>query len=308
MKTRWRIFFASSSALLIGVSAWLYTPDLDRATLEARYAAPPSEFLNIMGVRVHVRDTGPRAAPTVILLHGFGSSLHTWDSWASLLERDFRVVRFDLPGAALTGTDPSGDYRDTRGLALLAALMDRLGIRQAKVIGNSMGGRLAWLFAAEDPTRVEQLVLISPDGFASPGFAYGQAPKVPFALQLMRFVLPRFLLRENLAAAYADPARLSEKEVDTYDDLIRAPGVRAAMLDRLRQTVLQDPKPLLRTISAPTLLLWGEKDALIPVSNAQDYLAAIPHCMLVVLPTLGHVPQEEDPSTSIVPVLKFLKE
>ena len=151
-------------------------------------------------------------------------------------------------------------------------------------------------------------MLISPDGFASPGFAYGQAPKVPFALQLMRFVLPRYLLRANLAAAYADPARLTDKEVDTYDDLIRAPGVRAAMLDRLRQTVLQDPRPLLRTIQAPTLLIWGQKDALIPVSNAQDYLAAIPRCVLVVLPTLGHVPQEEDPSASIVPVLAFLKQ
>ncbi len=304
---KWRVFFGFIAIALIGLGAWLFTPDLDRSVLEARYAPPPSEFLDVLGVRLHVLDTGPRSAPAIILLHGFGSNLQTWDAWAAVLDHDFRVVRFDLPGAALTGADPSGDYSDARSLAVLQALMDRLGIQQASVIGNSMGGRLAWMFAAKSPTRVSKLVLISPDGFASPGFEYDRAPEVPAALPLMRFVLPKFLLRANLALAYADPARLSEKEVQTYDDLIRAPGVRAAMIDRLRQTILQDPLPLLRTIQAPTLLLWGEKDAMIPISNAQDYRSAIPHCELVVLPTLGHVPQEENPDVSLPPVLAFLK-
>jgi pimeloyl-ACP methyl ester carboxylesterase len=255
-----------------------------------------------------VRDTGPRTAPTIILLHGFGASLHTWDAWSDVLDKKFRVVRFDLPGAGLTGADPERDYRDQRDLAIIESLMDRLAIKKAAVIGNSMGGRLAWMLAAQQPGRVSKLVLISPDGFASPGFAYGQAPKVPFALQLMRFVLPRFLLRENLAVAYADPKRLSNQEVTTYYDLIRAPGVRTAMLDRLSQTVLQDPLPMLRSIQAPTLLLWGQMDAMIPIANAQDYLAAMPHCRLVVLSGLGHVPQEEDPGASLAPVVDFLEE
>jgi pimeloyl-ACP methyl ester carboxylesterase len=306
--SRWRIFFSAIFLVLIGISAWLFTPDLNRASLVARYAAPPSEFVNVLGVRLHVRDTGPRTAPTIILLHGFGASLHTWDAWSDVLDKKFRVVRFDLPGAGLTGADPERDYRDQRDLAIIESLMDRLAIKKAAVIGNSMGGRLAWMLAAQQPGRVSKLVLISPDGFASPGFAYGQAPKVPFALQLMRFVLPRFLLRENLAVAYADPKRLSNQEVTTYYDLIRAPGVRTAMLDRLSQTVLQDPLPMLRSIQAPTLLLWGQMDAMIPIANAQDYLAAMPHCRLVVLSGLGHVPQEEDPGASLAPVVDFLEE
>jgi pimeloyl-ACP methyl ester carboxylesterase len=306
-KKRWISIVSFMTIALIGVGAWLFTPDLNRSELTRRYAAPPSEFLEVLGVRLHVRDTGPKAAPTLILLHGFGASLHTWDAWASVLERNFRVVRFDLPGAALTGPDPSGDYRDARSVAILNALMDRLGIEKASFVGNSMGGRLAWWFAAKNPARVNKLVLISPDGFASPGFAYGQAPDVPFTLELMRFVLPRSLLRANLVLAYADPTRLSAEQVATYYDLMRAPGVRSAMLDRLRQTILQPPLPVLRTIQAPTLLLWGQQDAMIPISNAQDYLAAIPNCELVVLPHLGHVPQEEDPAVSLAPVVEFLK-
>src|SRR5271166_2101056 len=101
-----------------GALAWLYTPDEPRAALEAQYAGPPSVFLDVAGMRLHVRDTGPRAAPAVIFLHGFGSSLQTWEDWARDLERDHRVIRYDMPGFGLTGPDPSGDYTDGRSIAV----------------------------------------------------------------------------------------------------------------------------------------------------------------------------------------------
>jgi hypothetical protein len=81
--------------------AWLYTPDRRRAALEAEYARPPSEFINVAGLRLHVRDTGPKSAPALIFLHGFGSSLQTWDDWARDLDKDHRVIRYDLPGFGL---------------------------------------------------------------------------------------------------------------------------------------------------------------------------------------------------------------
>jgi pimeloyl-ACP methyl ester carboxylesterase len=112
----------------------------------------------------------------VILLHGFGASLDTWEPWAGRLSEQFRVIRLDLPGFGLTGADPTGDYSDARAMKLLAGLMDQLGIQRASLIGNSLGGRIAWNFAAMHPDRVRSLVLISPDGFASPGFEYGRAP------------------------------------------------------------------------------------------------------------------------------------
>jgi alpha-beta hydrolase superfamily lysophospholipase len=82
--------------------AWLYTPAKRRADLEAIYARAPSQFLEIAGMRLHLRDTGPKAAPALILLHGFGSSLQTWDEGAHDLEADHRVIRYDLPGFGLT--------------------------------------------------------------------------------------------------------------------------------------------------------------------------------------------------------------
>ena len=297
------------SLLLIATLAaawWLYTPDKSRAVLETKYLDAPADYLDMAGLRLHVRDSGPTDAPAVIMLHGFGSSLHTWEPLARALSGEYRVIRFDLPGFGLTGVDPSGDYTDARSVQVLGALMDRLGLPRASLIGNSIGGKIAWSFAALHPERVDRLVLISPDGFASPGFEYGKKPHVPAMARLMRYALPAFMVRQSLAPAYGDPAVLTDEMVARYHDLMLAPGVREAMIARLEQVMLKDPVPMLRRIRAPTLLLWGEKDAMIPVANAADYLREMPEARLVTFPSLGHVPQEEAPDLTSAEIRKFL--
>lgn len=193
-----RIMSVISVLLLVGLLAaavWLCTPDRSRAAIEADYGVKPEDYVEAAGVRLRVRDTGPKTAPTLVLLHGFGSSLETFAAWADALSADHRIVRYDQPGFGLTGPDPTKDYSDLRGMAVLSALLDKLGVARATLVGNSMGGRLAWHFAAAHPDRVDRLVLISPDGFASPGFAYGKAPAVPLMAQLLPYVLPTFLVR-----------------------------------------------------------------------------------------------------------------
>ncbi|MBC8129902.1 MAG: alpha/beta hydrolase [Rhizobiaceae bacterium] len=299
------VLLVLAGALVLGL-VWLWTPDKPRADLEASYLRSPGDLVDVAGMRLHVRDNGPRDAPVVILLHGFGSSLHTFEPWALALGERYRVVRFDMPGTGLSAIDPQGDYTDGRSLVVLEALMDRLGIAKATLGGNSMGGRIAWMFAAAHPERVDKLILISPDGFASPGLEYGKRPEVPAMVMLMRYVLPKPFLQMNLAPAYADPSKLTEETVTRYHDLMLAPGSRDAMIARMGQLEPQDPAPFLRRITAPTLLLWGEKDAMIPVSNAADYERLLPDARVVVLPNLGHVPHEEDPATALAPVEAFL--
>ncbi len=306
MKKR-RIAAVVFALVLVAAVAALWTPDADQSTLRARYLASPNDLRTISGVSLHVRDTGPRTAPALILLHGFGASLHTWEPWAVALDSTYRVIRFDLPGSGLSAPDPTGDYTDTRSMQLLTALMDALGVQRATLVGNSMGGRIAWTFAAHYPERVDKLVLISPDGFASPGFEYGKAADVPASLSLMRFVLPKAMLRMSLEPAYADTRSMTDSLADRYYDLMRAPGAREAMLQRMHQTILTDPVPLLRHIQAPTLLLWGQKDAMIPFSNAADYVKALPHATLVPLPNVGHLPFEETPAAALVPLRRFLR-
>jgi pimeloyl-ACP methyl ester carboxylesterase len=288
---------------ILALALCLYAPDKPRPALEAAY---PGDYLLVDGVRLRVRDTGRRDAPAVILIHGFGASLETWEPWAQALSAHYRIIRFDLPGFGLTGPDPTGDYTDAREVKILADMMDKMDLRRASLIGNSLGGRIAWNFAAQHPDRVTRLVLISPDGFASPGFPYDKAPKTPLMMRLLPYVAPRGLLKANLAAAYGRPSALRESTVTRYRDLLLAPGVRPAILARLGQVILRDPAPTLARITAPVLLLWGEKDAMIPISNAADYLRDLPHATLVRLPGLGHVPFEEDSGASLTPVERFL--
>lgn len=296
---------------LFGGGSWLWTPDKTRAELETVYAGPTSEFVDVLGLRMHLRDSAPAAAagtPTLLLLHGFASSLHTWEPWAQALASTHRVIRVDLPGAGLTGADPTGDYSDERSVALLAALLDQRGVARATVIGHSMGGRLAWRFAAAQPMRVDRLVLVAPDGFASPGFEYGKPPEVGLTVRLMQYVLPKAVLRMSLEPAYADRSAITEALVTRYHDMMLAPQVRSALIARMQQLVLQDPVPMLRRIGAPTLLLWGDKDAMIPPAHAQDYLNALPHARLVLLPGVGHLPHEEAPAAALPAVQAFLRE
>jgi pimeloyl-ACP methyl ester carboxylesterase len=296
---------AVSVVALLALFVW--TPDRDRGTLEALYLRSPADMMDVAGTRLDVRDSGPKEAPAVILLHGFGSSLHTWENWAGPLSADHRVIRFDLPGSGLSLPDPTGDYTDARSIAVLMALMDKLGVAKATVVGNSIGGRIAWTFAAEHPERIDKLVLISPDGFASPGFEYGRTPHVPLAAKAMRYVLPKALLKMSLAAAYADPKVMTEALATRYYDLMLAPGVRDAMIARMEQSVRFDPIARLKRIRAPTLVLWGEEDKMIPFTNAADYLKAIPGATLVPLPGVGHLPQEEAPERALHVVQAFLR-
>jgi pimeloyl-ACP methyl ester carboxylesterase len=288
------------------LSFGLWTPDLPRADLESRYLETPSDMRTVGPWRLHVRDSGPRHGPVVVLLHGFGASLQTWDAWASVLGKTHRVIRLDLPGSGLSPPDPAHDYTDARSLQLLLRLLDDLGVSRATIVGHSMGGRIAWTFAAQHPERTERLVLIAPDGFASEGFEYGQPPQVPAIMGLMRYVLPKFVLRMNLQGAYAQAEHLSDALTTRYHELLRAPGARQAMLERLKQTVLQEPEPMLRQIKAPTLMIWGQDDAMIPSSNARDYLQAIVGSRLFVCPGVGHLPHEEAAELSLAAVVDFL--
>lgn len=294
--------------LVLAVAAfWLWTPDKARAVLEAKYLSAPTDLIEVAGVRLHVRDSGSKNVPAVILIHGFGGSLHSWEAWAQGLATTHRVIRFDLPGSGLSAPDPTGDYSDARTMTLLIALMNQLGVARASIVGHSIGGRMAWTFAATHPERVSKLVLVAPDGFASPGFVYGSAPEVPTTVKLMRWALPSALLKMSLAPAYGDPKFMTDDLATRYHDLMLAPGSRDALIARMQQTVLVDPLPLLKQLQAPTLLVWGEADGMIRFANSADYMSAIRDVKLAAFKGIGHLPQEEAAAQSLNVVAEFLR-
>lgn len=291
--------------LLVMWSLW--TPDLDRADLERQYTRTSSQFIATPGLRTHVQIEGPAQAPVVLLLHGFGSSLQTWDAWGQGLANEYRVVRLDIAGFGLTGPAEPGDYSDEADVQRLLAVVDQLGLPRMTVVGHSMGGRLAWHFAAAHPQRVDKLVLIAPDGFPDPQAKSDRTYDVPAWMGVARYALPRWMIKKGVASAYADPSRLDDDTARRYQDMLLAPGVRQAVLARMAQTRNRDPLPWLQRLTMPTLLLWGAQDGMIPAENSMDYQRAMPHAQRVVMPDVGHLPHEEQPQRSLQAVRDFLQ-
>ena len=296
------------TALLIAISLWLaWTPDLPREQLLHSYAKAGTAQLVVGDQHYFIQDTGPREAPTIVLLHGFGASLQTWDAWGTELEKQWRVVRIDVPAFGLTGPAVNQDYSDEADVVRLLALFDQLDLPQAIVGGHSMGGRIAWNFAATHPERVSHLLLVSPDGFPYPRSTTEHTYQVSPWLGLMKYSLPAWALKMGVAPAYGDEKLLTADTMRRYQDMMRAPGVRTALIDRMRQSRNSDPVPRLQSLKMPVLLVWGEKDAFIPISNAQDYLKAIPHAVLATIPQAGHVVHEEASQPSVQAVKEFLQ-
>lgn len=283
-------------------------------TLVARWGLPPSEFVEVKGQVVHVRDEGPRNDPEpIVLIHGTSASLHTWDGWVAGLKGQRRVIRFDLPGFGLTGPFTAGyaaqGYRGDNYAGFVVDLLNQLQVPRAVLGGNSLGGEVAWRTAVLAPDRVTKLLLVDASG---PAFKPEKIPagflfaRIPVVNKLGEYLLPRPMVRSTLESVYGDPSRVSEALVDRYFEITLRAGNRKALGERLR-VLEQDLDPeRIRRVTQPTLILWGEKDRLIPPANAQVFAQAISGSRVVMLPGLGHVPHEEDPAASLAPVREFL--
>jgi pimeloyl-ACP methyl ester carboxylesterase len=294
------------ATILAVVMYGLWTPDLERAELQKRYAGSSPQTIELDGLKVHYKETGPQDAPALLLLHGFGSSLQAWDDWSVKLEQKYRVIRLDLPGFGLTGASPDHDYSEEKDLAILTRFADKLGLDKFSVIGHSMGGKIAWSLAAAQPDRVQALVLMAPDGFPETKDIGTKPYEVPAIMGLIKYVLPKYMVRKSIEPAFAEADALNDALVNRYFDMLRAPGVRGAILERSNQTIYTDPVSRLKAIKAPTLLIWGEQDQMIPSTNAQSYANVLSNSTTVLVPKLGHLLQEEQPEKGLAAVMQFL--
>ncbi len=263
------------------------------------------QVLEAGGFRLRVRVEGG-AGPAVVLVHGFSHSLETWDGWAADLARDHRVVRFDLPGHGLSGPDLQERYTNEDTVDALEALVRTLGLRRPVIAGNSLGGLVAWRYAARRARDVRGLILIAPGGFSINGVADRPAGAPPAVEAYLRSA-PSLAVRHAMQALYGDPARLPEARVDGARAAMTADGVGEALVKRLERFTLPDPTADLARVRAPTLLLWGAKDVMVPPEHADRFAEAMPNATRVLYEDLGHVPHEEAPARTLVDARAFLK-
>ena len=309
----WRAF---GVMLMLGALAIPLSRAPDRAveTLVARWAPPPSDFIDLGGQMVHLRDEGPRDDPTpIVLIHGTSSSLHTWEGWVTALKGRRRVVSFDLPGFGLTGPFSghytADDYHGDTYARFVLDLMNHLKLQRVVLAGNSLGGEVAWRVAWLAPQRVERLALVDAAGYAvdpeSAPIGFRLA-RLPGGGLVTEHLLPRGLVESSVRNVYGNPARVTPALVDRYYELTLREGNRRALGLRLRQMDIGVDAGRIASLKLPTLILWGGRDRLIPPAAARRFAQDITGSRLVIIDDLGHVPQEEDPARSVAAFSGFL--
>ncbi len=308
VKSLWLLLAGVVFFTLAGLVA-TWAPDKPVDQLKDRWARPPSRFVAIDGLQVHLRDEGPRDDPVpIVLLHGTSDSLHTWDGWAAVLQRQRRVIRFDLPGFGLTGPAQDNDYSMARDVRFVGAVLDHLGVQRCVLAGNSLGGQIAWAVALAAPQRVQQLVLVDSGGYPL------QSQEVPLAFRLagtkgarivMEYVLPRGLVQSSINSVYGDRSKVTPELVDRYYDMALRAGNRQAIGYRMDAAQAGD-EARIRELTQPTLIMWGAQDRLIPLQFGHQFARDIARSRLVVFDDLGHLPHQEDPRRTVAQLQKFL--
>ncbi|MFZ5616927.1 MAG: alpha/beta hydrolase [Pseudomonadota bacterium] len=297
------LVFAAIAAA--GYYYWSSLPG--EAPAASEYMTADDRIMEIAGANVRIRIEGPEGAPPVILMHGFIYSLETWDAWAAALKTDHRVIRFDLLGHGLSGPDPKERYSPQERAEFLGEVMDALGIESAVIGGNSLGGLAAWRFAATAPDRVQALILISPGGYPTNGVSEEPvSPPAPMALFLR--TAPDAGVAVTLQKIYGDDSMVTPDRIRLVGDMMRQDGNGEAFVQSIEEFTLPDPEPMLRSITAPTLILWGAEDVVMPLEHGRRMEAAIPNARLIVYEGVGHVAQEEAPEETVADVRAFLAE
>ena len=302
----------SLTALLIVAFIIIFSHrDIPLDDLKIKYANSNSSFVAVNKMDVHFRDEGVQTDTIpILLIHGTGASLHTFNSWSDRLKKSNRVIRVDLPAYGLTGPFPDENYTMANYTAFLKDFLIALNIKQCVLAGNSLGGAIAWNFTLEQPSMVTKLILINASGYPiaskSVPIAFSLA-KIPVINKLLTFITPRFLVRSSVENVYFDNSKVTDLVVERYFNLTLRAGNRKAFVDRLKIPKDTSTHKNIKNIQQPTLILWGAEDLLIPVENAYKFQEDLPNNTLVILENTGHTPMEESPLESLAPVISFLK-
>ena len=296
--------------LIVGGAIAGWTPDTDPTAMRAKYGGPASQFIEVSGMKVHVRDEGPKDAPVIVLLHGSNSSLHTWDPWAAILTKSYRVIRFDQAGHGLTGPHPRRDYSAAAFVAAVDGVIQKMGVKRFTLGGNSMGGGIAVAYAIAHPDKLSGLILVDASGApdAKPksipiGFRIAQTPGVR---NIALYITPRSFLEKSLRQSISVQSIITPAMVDRYWELLRYPGNRQATIDRFSAKRVPTDPAAIRALTVPTLIIWGDEDKLIPLSAGQWFAANIKASKLISHPNVGHAPMEEIAAQSAADVETWL--
>jgi len=273
----------------------------------------PIHTVEVNGERVAYLDVG-QGRP-VILIHGFGGSMWQWEHQQQPLSAEFRLITPDLIGSGLS-TKPEIEYRPEQMLEYFIGFMDALSIRQATLVGNSMGAGLAIGMALTYPDRVAQLVLI--DGLPANVRERLTSPSIKRALDTAapswlasfgNWLFGGVMIESVLKEIVHDPALLTPAVIERSNRNRQRPGVIPPLMTVRGTLPLWESGFAKRIgdIRHPTLILWGEEDQVFPLPAGEELHRSIKGSALVRIPNAGHIPQWERPDLANRAMIEFLR-
>ncbi|MEU4688836.1 alpha/beta fold hydrolase [Actinoplanes sp. NPDC023714] len=261
-------------------------------------------FMDVRGTRIRVHESGPVEAPPVVLLHGIGRSLEDWSPQHSRFDDEYRVISLDMPGFGLSQRSP-----ETTTLPVLAdgvrASLDALGeTRPVHMMGNSLGGAVAMTMLAGEPDRVSTLTLVNSAGFGREVTVALRMLAVPgIGRQMLKRIDARTAPRVE-RQLFADRALVTPERIEMAIRIARQPDFApvyleiAKALGGFRGVAAPWRTDLLRRVAAhakPTMILWGDRDVILPCAHLAAARAAFPHAQSHLFADTGHMPQIERP-------------
>jgi pimeloyl-ACP methyl ester carboxylesterase len=295
----------------VALTVFWFARPTDVSFDEVRASVPHSaysHFADIDGVRIHYQEKG--TGPPLVLIHGYTSSVYSWKEVFEPLSQNFHVIAVDLKGFGFSGK-PDGDYTRRAQAVLVAHLLEHLNIEKAWLCGNSMGGEVALNVALAYPERVAGLILIDSAGVEVPGRgtltpSYLLIPGIGRLLIALSLTSDK-LVRQGLEKSFYDDSKVTPDRVANYYRPLQTRGGQLAALRARAQWSLFPVEPSLDKINAPTLILWGEHDELIPLAAGRKLNSLIKGSRLVIFDNCGHLPQEEMPARVVEEITKFIK-
>jgi pimeloyl-ACP methyl ester carboxylesterase len=270
-------------------------------------ARKEGHYVTVDGLQVFAITAGH--GRDVVLIHGNPSNTYSWRKVVTPLAKHYRVHAIDLPGYGFSDK-PNDDSRyTTEALAHdVVHYLDAVGVERAVLVGNSMGGHVASETAILHRDRVSALVLVDSSGL--PGL--GRYPLMtrmagwPVIGPLLRALPARGRVRDGLRSAVYDPSQITDADIDAYYAPLRSAGGMNAFIARMRQPVADERVARVHTIAAPTLVITGDSDRLVPRSMAERYHELIAGSELLVMPQTGHLPQEERPDETVAAITRWI--
>lgn len=258
-----------------------------------------SRFVIVDGLRIHYKLKGK--GPVILMLHGSASSLQGVEEAALLLAKSFTVIWLDLPGFGLTGPRSDHDYRIETYVSTVARFMDVLKFNKYSLVGNSLGGNIAWNLALKHQHNLNGIVLINATGYPEKTLPSGlRLARNPFLRPLLRLWLPRIATERNLKSIVGSTSTIvNSVMVDRVHGLMSLPGNRSAFID-LMNTDQKDRSAEIPDITVPTLVLRSES------INGQNFSKDICGSHELVHIHGGHLLPEEDPVWVADSIGKFL--